>query len=224
MSAAVKHNASRIYSGTHACRRSLKGGFTVIELVVALVIFAGMSVALTASYINILDAYQIVQSRPQRDLDLRFARNALLAEPDFETAQKGDQFDGASGRHVTWSAVIEPTTTADLFTVTFTCELGPGSDPKDMEQTVTEVFRVLRPTWSQTAPQSAGTDRNTLRTEARDRILQDQQPSPLSGISGSSSGSSKGNTGATGGGTRGSGSGGNTNTKNTKGGGGARSR
>jgi prepilin-type N-terminal cleavage/methylation domain-containing protein len=203
-------------------------GFTIIEVLVALAIFGFFAVVLVASYLNVLNAYQAVAENPRRDLDVRFARNALLAEADFETAQKGDQFDGASGRHVTWSAVIEPTLTANLFQVTFTCQLDAGPNPEDKEETVVEIFRILRPTWANTSGFSP--DAATLRSEARDRITQARQPSPLSGIGPSSSiggaSSSGGNSpggnspGAFSGGAKG---GGGKNT-NTPGGGGAPKR
>lgn len=154
--------------------------FTVVEVLIALAICAMMGVVLVASYMNILNAYDAMAKNPKRNLDVRFARNALLAEADFETAQKGDQLEGPSGRHITWSSVIEPTLTANLFQVTFTCELSAGNDPADKEETVTEVFRVLRPTWANTSGFSP--DAATLRAEARDRITQAQQPSPLSGL------------------------------------------
>jgi len=161
----------------------------MVEVLVALAITMLIIPLIVASYINILHGYDAIRRLPARDLDLTTARNALLAEADYDTAQKGDQFDGAppANRHVTWSAVIDPTTTADLFQVTFTCQLTGGSDTGDNgdknlpDETITEIFRVLRPTWSQ------GTDSATLRAENKDRILQNPQLSPLSGVVGGDS-------------------------------------
>ncbi len=215
-----------------SARRDFQGrkcdtrGFTVVEVLIALAICAMMSVVLVASYMNILNAYDAMAKNPRRNLDVRFARNALLAEADFETAQKGDQLEGASGRHITWTSIIEPTSTANLFQVTFTCEISAGDNPGDKEETVTEVFRVLRPTWANTSGFSP--DAATLRAEARDRITQAQQPSPLSGLgpsSGSVSGGSSGgstNTGRGGGASINKNSGGRPG--GTTGGGGAPKR
>lgn len=208
-------------------RRKTRRAFTIVEVLVALLIFSIMSIGIIGAYLNILAAYERVKTRPSVSLDVRFARNALLTESDFETAQKGDNFEGATGRQVTWSAVIEPTITADLFLVTFTCELGPGNTPDEKEETVVEVFRLLRPTWSVTSGFSP--DAATLRAEARDRITEAQQPSPLSGISGGSSsssgggsksGGSTGNTGGAGGGKSGGSGGASAPTRGgTQGGG-----
>lgn len=194
-------------------RRKTRRAFTIVEVLVALLIFSIMSVGIIGAYLNILAAYERVKTRPSVNLDVRFARNALLTESDFETAQKGDSFEGATGRQVTWSAVIEPTITADLFLVTFTCELGPGNNPDEKEETVEEVFRLLRPTWSVTSGFSP--DAATLRAEARDRITEARQPSPLSGIS---SGGSTGGGSSSGGGKSGGSTGRPGNTGNTGGG------
>ena len=66
-----------------------------------------------------------------------------------------------------WTATIDPTTVADLFTVTFECEITGSGLPEP--QKIKQVFRVLRPTWSQAS------DRTTLRANAKDRILLIQQ-------------------------------------------------
>lgn len=213
-------------------------GFTMVEVLVALAISGMMGVVIVSSYLNVMSAYEAVNANPRLDLDVRFARNALLAEPDFETAQTGDQFEGASGRQITWSSVIEATMTADLYQVTFICEVGPGKNQGETGETITEVFRLIRPTWSQT--QNLGIDVNTLRSEARDRILEMQQPSPLSGLSGNSSlsggmsggsgssGSAVSGGGASGGAVRGGAGGGQGSGRGgatgggTKGGGGAK--
>jgi hypothetical protein len=94
---------------------------------------------------------------------MQFARSQLLAQPDVELARQGGEFDSNDGRRVRWTATIDPTNEADLFTVTFECEIaGTGAQKPDK---VRQVFRVLRPTWS------VATDRATLRAASRDRIL-----------------------------------------------------
>lgn len=141
--------------------------FTLIEVLVALAIFAMAAVVLGGAYLNVLNGYEVARRATQTNPDVAFARAALLAQPDPDLARQGAEFDAADGRHVRWTAAIEPTTVADLFTVTFECEItGAGlSEPQKTQQ----VFRVLRPTWSQAA------DRTTLRANAKDRIVKIQQ-------------------------------------------------
>lgn len=145
-------------------------GFTLLEVLVALAIFAMASIALGAAYINVLTSYAVVNRVAERDEEVRFARTALLAEADRDTAEEGAEFESTDGRRVRWSSVIESTNVADLFQVTFTCEVTSSADPRP--RVVTQTFRVLRPTWSDAA------ERETLRAEARDRILQFQAKQP----------------------------------------------
>ena len=144
-----------------------RSAFTLLEVLVALALFAMAAVVLGGAYLNVLNGYEVAKRATVSNPDLEFARATLLAQPDFNLAQQGAEFDAADGRHVKWSAAIEPTTVADLFTVTFDCEIsGPGLP---QSQHTKQVFRVLRPTWSQ------GGDEETLRASAKDRILQIQQ-------------------------------------------------
>ncbi len=150
--------------------------FTLLEVMVALVIFAVATVALAAAYINVLNAYDIVGRSNIRDEDVRFARAQLLAEPDRRKAEEGGDFDAASGGRVRWRATIEPTSTADLFQVDFTCEVtesnaaaGPSAASN---RPLTQRFFLLRPTWSE------GTDQAKFRGEARERILELKQKRP----------------------------------------------
>lgn len=147
-----------------------RSGFTLIEVLAALMIFAITAVVLGAAYLNVLNAYDVAQRSNADDGDVAFARSQLLAISDLPTAQTGQEFDDG-GRHVKWTAQAEPTATTDLFTVTFTCVLtepGPAG-PK----TVTETFMLTRPTWSDP------TERTTLRQNAASRIalFQGKQPS-----------------------------------------------
>jgi general secretion pathway protein I len=151
-------------------REYARDGFTLLEVLVALAIFAMASIALGAAYINVLTSYAVVNRVAERDEEVRFARTALLAEANRDTAEEGAEFESTDGRRVRWSSVIESTNVADLFQVTFTCEVTSSADPRP--RVVTQTFRVLRPTWSDAA------ERETLRAEARDRILQFQAKQP----------------------------------------------
>jgi general secretion pathway protein I len=141
----------------------IPSGFTLLEVLVALSIFALAAVVLGSAYVNVLTSYAAVARAGQVDEDLRFARAALAAAADRERAEEGGDFEGTDGRRVRWRAEIEPAGVADLFVVTFTCELTEAGTGR--VETVTEVFRLLRPTWSEEL------ERETLRAEARDRIL-----------------------------------------------------
>ena len=148
----------------------MKRGFTILEVLIALMIFAGAAVMLSASYLNILNAYANIEHESDYQNEIKFARSVLLAEADLETAEKGGDFESTGGRRVSWKATVEPTDTADLFTVTFECEIS-GAEMKQTLHT-TDSFRLLRPTWSKVD------ERDKLRSAARTRILEFQTKQP----------------------------------------------
>ena len=123
----------------------MRRAFTLLEVIVALAIFALGAVVLGAAYINVLNAYEVAQKGNAADQDVRFARSLLLSEPDRDKAEKGGDFDAGNGRRASWHATIESTVTADLFQATFVCEVSDGNGGT---QPTTEVFTVLRPTWA----------------------------------------------------------------------------
>lgn len=141
-------------------------GFTLLEVMVSLAIFALMAVVLGAAYINVLNSYAAAARSRDADEEAAFACQQLLMEPDVDKARQGDQFDTADGRHVVWSATIDPTTTADLFTVVFLCEVS-GAGQEEAKK-VTRTFNTLRPTWSDPA------ERTKLLSDAKDRIAEIQ--------------------------------------------------
>ena len=148
----------------------MRRGFTILEVLVALAVFAGAAVLLSATYLNVLNGYRLIEHESDYQNEIKFARATLLAEPDLDTAVKGGDFEATNGRHVSWKASVDPTETADLFTVTFECEISAA----EMKQTLhtTDTFRVLRPTWSKVD------ERDKLRSTARTRILELQTKQP----------------------------------------------
>ncbi len=142
-------------------------GFTLIEVLAALTIFALCAIVLASSYLNILNSYDAVSRHSVSGEDIAFARQLVLSEPDRLKLEKGGEFDTAGGRHARWTVEITSTTTADLFQVAFNCEI---SDPaKSVPDKTTQTFTVLRPTWS-----IDPAERDKLRQETRTRILEIQ--------------------------------------------------
>ena len=152
--------------GIHSALRTPRSafGFTLLEVLVALAIFALAAVVMGATYINVLVAYEAATRRIDYWEDLKFVRSALLTEPDRVKAEMGDELDLGDNRRARWSAEIAPTETTDVFAVTWTCEI---TDPKrNAPQKTSQQFRLLRPTWSDPV------ERSQLRENARQRILE----------------------------------------------------
>ena len=139
--------------------------FSLVEVLVALTIFALSAIILGSSYVNVLNSYAVASRAAKSSEDMLFARSLILTEPDITKLKDGGEFDTADGRRAKWTAEIVPTSTADLFTVTFTCEIA-NTNAGDPDKTV-QTFTVLRPTWS-IDPAA----RSQLRLDAKNRIAE----------------------------------------------------
>ncbi len=145
-------------------RSSTVQAFSLVEVLVALTIFALSAIILGSAYTNVLNAYAVAARSALTNEDVAFARSLVITQPDITKLQDGGAFDSAtSGRHVKWSAEITPTTTADLFNVVFTCEVTDTTQSQP-DKTV-QTFMLLRPTWS-IDPAA----RSQLRQDVRNRI------------------------------------------------------
>ncbi|MFT6236471.1 MAG: general secretion pathway protein I [Lentimonas sp.] len=128
-------------------------GFSLIEVVVALALFAMASVVLTSSFVNALLAREHGQSNDLRHADIRAVRMQLLLEPNMDDAEDGDRHDTLNNGTANWEASIEPTNVIDLFEVQLSIEF---SEPQEEQAaTYTESLYLLRPTWSKTDERSS---------------------------------------------------------------------
>jgi general secretion pathway protein I len=141
-----------------------RGGFTLLEVLVALVVFTTAAVVLAATYLNVLNAYHFANHVDPYGEDVRFARAQMMAEPDRTKAEDGGDFETSTGR-ISWKAKIDTTNTADVFQVTFTCDIA-DSTAKQPVRPIVETFFLLRPTWSE------GVDSAKLREKSKERIVE----------------------------------------------------
>lgn len=137
--------------------------FTLIEVLVALVIFGLSGLVLASAYVNVLSAHQAALQRDLNAGDLRLVREAVRAEPSLDKIRAWNELALPEDRNARWKVTLTPTPVADLFDVVVEIELS-GKDGN--RQTLTDNCRLLRPTWSQPA------DRDTLRAAARSKLAQ----------------------------------------------------
>jgi general secretion pathway protein I len=142
-----------------------RSGFTLLEVLMALCIFALAAVVLGSSYLNVLLSYEAVSRSLLVNEDFAFARQLVLTEPDRKKLEEGGEFDTASGQHARWGVEIESTSVADVFKVTFTCELSDPTQPKPDK--LVQTFTLLRPTWVIDVA-----ERSKLKEDAKTRILE----------------------------------------------------
>ena len=137
-------------------------GFTFLEVIVALAIFALTGLALASAYLNVLEARHAALRRDTHAIDLRLVRAAVCAEPSRDKATTWNELPLPGERAARWRAVVTPTGVADLFDVTLEVDL-TDEDGNSLPP-VSETLRLLRPTWSVPA------EREELRTQARSRL------------------------------------------------------
>jgi general secretion pathway protein I len=140
--------------------------FTLLEVLMALVIFALGAVFLGAAYVNVLNSYEVAARGTLSSPDAAFVRQIVLSEPDRKKLEEGGQFDTAGGQTLRWSVEITSTNLADLFNVALTIE---SADHRSTEPPKPTVFTVLRPTWS-----IDPAERTKLKEETKKRIMEIQ--------------------------------------------------
>lgn len=137
-------------------------GFSLIEVLVSLAIFALAAVVLGATYVNVLTSYDAVSRRHAHAQDVQLMRAAVIAEPDRKVVEEGGEMTLPGNRTARWEATVEEADIADLFRVTLHGEIRDSS--RDQPWVQDEVFMLLRPTWSDPAL------RDKLRQATRERL------------------------------------------------------
>ncbi len=139
----------------------------MVEVLVALVIFAVSAVVLGASYLNVLNNYELIRQNQAMEEDMRFIRKLVLEQPDREELEEGGDFESLYLGLVSWRVFLEETPTPDLFLVQVEVEF-EGSDETPGGVEVQE-FYALRPDWSDPVV------REELRMESAERFQERRQ-------------------------------------------------
>jgi prepilin-type N-terminal cleavage/methylation domain-containing protein len=133
--------------------------FTLIEVLIALTVFAMAATYLTSTFVNALTARERSVSDDLLHADIRAVRMQLLLEPNLEDAEDGGEYPTLNHGEASWQALIEPTEIVDLFEVELTINF--SQPPEDGPDSYQEKLYLLRPTWSE------GDERSDLLDEKR---------------------------------------------------------
>lgn len=123
-----------------------KEGFTILEVLVAVVIFAGAATVLVASYINILSNFEASRIKTNFEEELAFVRAELQLISDVEEAMDGGEFDMGNGVSGLWYSEVEMTEVPNLFSVNMFVDM-VNADGERMD--LNQQFYLLRPTWGE---------------------------------------------------------------------------
>lgn len=142
-------------------------GFSLIEVLVALAIFALAAVGLGAAYSNVLLGRQALKQYDVGAEDMARCRAALLESVNFDDIETGGDVYLPDDRMARWKGKAEPTEVSDLFAVTLSVELQreTGGEYVQMKE---ETRLLLRPSWSNPS------DRKLIRDAAKARLLKER--------------------------------------------------
>ncbi|MAS64466.1 MAG: hypothetical protein CL815_04480 [Coraliomargarita sp.] len=127
-------------------------GFSLIEVVIAVALFAAASVVLTSAFVNALLAREHGQNNSLRTDDISAVRLQLLLEANRDDAEDGGDLETLHSGLATWRCSIEESQIVDLFKVLFEIKF---SDPiEGTNKNYQESLYLLRPTWSESDQRS----------------------------------------------------------------------
>lgn len=147
----------------------MKSGFTLIEVTVALAIFALASVALTQSFISGMFSLENFKYHDSMEDSLMFVYSQVLANKERKDIEKGGDIKTIESGTVKWNAKIEKTTVLELYKVTVNVTF---DDEKFFKkpQNFQEEFYLYRPEWAE-----LGERDEFLRTRIKERESKERE-------------------------------------------------
>lgn len=127
--------------------------FTLIEVLIALAIFAMASTYLMTTFVSALTARERSVGNDILHADIQAVRMQLLLEPNLDDAEDGGRYPTLNHGEATWRARIEPTDIIDLFSVELSIDF--SEPPQDGPDNHVETLYLLRPTWSEADERSS---------------------------------------------------------------------
>ena len=126
--------------------------FTLVEVLVAVAIFAMAASVLMSAFANALLSRESATKYDLLNADIRAVRMQLLLEPNLEDAEDGDEYETVHSGEASWEAQVVPTNVVDLFQVILSIRF--SEPPAGLVADYTETLYLLRPTWSESDERS----------------------------------------------------------------------
>ena len=138
-------------------------GFSLIEVLIALALFAICSNLIASAFINALLARERNPSSTYQDIAISTVRKQLLLEKNLEDAEEGGTLTLLEKGEASWTAEILSTDIIDLFECRLDIEFLESDNPN--QAIYSETLYLLRPTWSKSD------ERSSLLQEKKDALL-----------------------------------------------------
>ena len=137
---------------TQHSRSKRVAAFTLVEVLIAVAIFAMAASVLMSAFVNALLSRERAVQYDLLNADIRAVRMQLLLEPDLEDAEDGDEYETVHSGEASWEAQVVPTNVVDLFQVELSIRF--SEPPEGLVPDYTETLYLLRPTWSESDERS----------------------------------------------------------------------
>jgi type II secretory pathway pseudopilin PulG len=137
-------------------RAHTQAGFSLVETLVAIMIFI-LTVGVLAQSLSIaLNAIANMEIQEGHEHDFQFVRDQVLTISDTQSLSLGGQVQTPEGGQGTWAAETETTETPDLFqlNLNITLEGGDASNGGLPADSANETIYVERPAFSETDDES----------------------------------------------------------------------
>lgn len=126
----------------------MKKGFTLIEVTIALAIFALASVALTQSFLSGMFSLENFKFDDAQENSLMFVFSQVLSIKERPTLEKGGSIQTIESGNVKWNAKITKTSILDLYKLNINVMFDDKESTKK-HQTFHEEFYVYKPEWAE---------------------------------------------------------------------------
>ena len=137
---------------TQHSRSKRVAAFTLVEVLIAVAIFAMAASVLMSAFVNALLSRESAAKYELLDADIRAVRMQLLLEPNLEDAEDGDEYETVHSGEASWEAQVIPTNVVDLFQVELSIRF--SEPPAGLVADYKETLYLLRPTWSESEERS----------------------------------------------------------------------
>ena len=137
---------------TQHSRSKSVAAFTLVEVLIAVAIFAMAASVLMSAFVNALLSRERAVQYDLLNADIRAVRMQLLLEPNLEDAEDGDEYETVHSGEASWETLVVPTNVVDLFQVALSIRF--SEPPEGLVADYTETLYLLRPTWSESDERS----------------------------------------------------------------------
>ena len=137
---------------TQHSRSKSVAAFTLVEVLIAVAIFAMAASVLMSAFVNALLSRERAVQYDLLNADIRAVRMQLLLEPNLEDAEDGDEYETVHSGEASWEAQVVLTNVVDLFQVELSIRF--SEPPEGLVADYTETLYLLRPTWSESDERS----------------------------------------------------------------------